>query len=385
MKSDATFAMRLAGTGLYWMMAVVAVIDLVLIVTSGYLAVGDATRLTAQLNLGLENNAAVWWSSATLLFAGLLLFDAAFKHAGQRTALLIIAALLVFLSLDEMGSLHERIYNGSIWSYVPYALAGGLSFLYAFWRLYNDPTLRPVSIVLFIGFSCFGSVVIQEFFEHNVDWPIWALGLRVGIEEGTELLGTALCLYAAGKLLGFDKSPSLTLPDLDHESKSLTIGVAVVMIAAAIYTAFVAPNLTGYPVRGNPALWFAMAAFFYLAYHTARGQNVVKAVQQHFFVICVALVASLAQCMFVFTRVDLGYLIAVDGVVLIAVMLRWLVWRDQTKPVSKSFLVIGVALIALLAFFGVSGVAGAGFLMSFAVAVFLLAWSVLAEGNRIRK
>ena len=162
-------------SALFWFLVLVALVDLLLVVVSGYSVTGVATRITSQLNLGLENNAAVWWSSATLFLAGMLFFDSAFVYRAHRTPLLIIALLLTFLSLDEMGSLHERIFTGSYWSYVPYGLGGGLLFLYAITRLYKDAALRTTSIFLFIGFSCFGTVVLQEFFEHNVNWPTWAL------------------------------------------------------------------------------------------------------------------------------------------------------------------------------------------------------------------
>jgi hypothetical protein len=42
--------------------------------------------------------------------------------------------------------------------------------------------------------TAFGSVAFQEYLEFTLEWPWWAQGLRVGIEEGTELLGVFLLL-----------------------------------------------------------------------------------------------------------------------------------------------------------------------------------------------
>jgi hypothetical protein len=43
-------------------------------------------------------------------------------------------------------------------------------------------------------FIIFGSVAFQEYLEFTLKWPWWGQGRRVGIEEGTELLGF-FCSY----------------------------------------------------------------------------------------------------------------------------------------------------------------------------------------------
>ena len=377
MKSIVTLSMKWPGTALFRMIVLVAVVDIIMIFASGHVAVADATRVTTQLNLGRENNLAVWWSSSTLLLAGLLLFESSFRHTDQRIALRILSALLVFLSLDEMGSLHERIFSGSYWSYVPYALAGGVSFLYAVWQLYRQPDLRRASVIIFIGFSCYGGVVVQEFLEHNVDWPMWALGLRVGLEEGSELLGTALVLVAAGKLLGFDKSRSLALPVIHRPSRSWILGVMSVIIVAEVYTAFVAPDLTGYTAFGNPALWFAMATFFCLAYYTIRSHNLAATTHWQFFITSAALFGSLAQSMVQFNQRDLLYLAGLDCMVFATIIaLIWISRRNRTRLVTAPWVITSFAFIVTLAFFAFNGSATAVFLLSFAVAALLLAYTV---------
>lgn len=349
-------------------LVLVAVVDIVLVVASAFFAMGLSNRLTSQLNLGHENNAAVWWSSATLLLAALLFFDSAFRHAAHKNALLALSLLLVFLSLDEQGSLHERIFTGNYWSYVPYGLVGGLLFLYAFFSLYKDKALRSTALLIFVGFSCFGSVVVQEFFEHNVNWPEWALGLRVAVEEGSELLGTALCLLAAGRLLGMDQSSSLPVPARVRESRSITLVVCSVAIVAGIIAAIKAPGLSGYPTRGNPALWFAMAAFLCLVYEVLRGHRILSGLRHHLVLVVLGVSASLAQAVFVYTRMELWMLVAVDVVLFIIIAVAM-----ERRRVGLGWALCAITGLVVLAFIGAQGSATATFLLSFACACSLIA------------
>ena len=65
-----------------------------------------------SLNLDLEHTIPTWWSSVQLLLAGLLLGLVAVRNAvirpGASLVLALFALLLVFLSMDEVSTLHER-------------------------------------------------------------------------------------------------------------------------------------------------------------------------------------------------------------------------------------------------------------------------------------
>lgn len=362
-------------SALAWAVVFFLAVDILLVVVTGLAATGASGRIVNQLNLGLENNAAVWWSSATLLLAALLFFDSAFRHPRHRTAIVAIAFLLAILSFDEMGSLHERIFTGSYWSYVPYGLAGGLLFLFAFWRLYRDESTRSISLLLFIGFSCFGSVVAQEFFEHNVDWPQWALGLRVGVEEGSELLGILLCLYAASRLLNYDKSSELIIPPHVKESQPFAFAIGIAFVVAGTYAAFRSATLEGYPVRGNPALWFAMAGFFLLGYEQLRGSGLLVGIRRNSTILTLTIVASLAQTMFVYQRLDISLLVWADLVLLAGFVM---VFYNKKQYVTV-FLFVALLPAALLAYVSFSGSATAAFLLSFYCATAMLGVWYLAR------
>jgi hypothetical protein len=224
-------------------------------------------------------------------------------------------------------------------------------------------------VILFVGFSCFGSVVAQEFFEHNVNWPQWALGLRVGVEEGSELLGILLCLFAASRLLNYDSSIVLEIPPYLKESKPFAFAIGVAIVVAGVYAAFRAPTLEGYPVRGNPALWFAMAGFFLLGYEQLRGNGLLVGIRRNFPILMLAIVASLAQTMFVYQNVDISWLAFVDLVLLTGMALAFIL----SKQYVAVHLFIALVPVPFLAFVSFGGSATAAFLLSFYSAIAMLA------------
>ena len=132
--------------------------------------------------------------------AGAAAYDRAPKDA---RAWMIIAAILLFLSADEIGSLHERLsLFGNFLGVSGWAILlplGGiigvylLLALYTFWQ--NDDKNRQYVLPLFVGFGILGSVAIQEYIELAVDWGSGAsVWIRLAVEEGSELLGMIVLL-----------------------------------------------------------------------------------------------------------------------------------------------------------------------------------------------
>ena len=119
----------------------------------------------------------------------------------ERHTWLGLAVFCVGLSLDELGSIHERVeFLFEYWS-LPGAREAtywiGVSVLaMLFWTLkqqWQFPSKRGFWLTLG-GFVRFGSVVVQEHFETRLDWPTRFRGTRFALEEASELVGVFLLM-----------------------------------------------------------------------------------------------------------------------------------------------------------------------------------------------
>lgn len=157
----------------------------------------------APLDLGNENIVAAWFSGMLLLLASLHAADGYFRLRNTNLkaglAWCVIAAMLLALSLDEIGSLHERIENlktGPILSFVPFliVLLGGCA--WSFLQLWLTPSERPRVVGLVLGFAILVSVGGQEILERIVQLPWYLRPFRLAFEEGSELAGMLILVYS---------------------------------------------------------------------------------------------------------------------------------------------------------------------------------------------
>ncbi len=153
-----------------------------------------------QIDLAIEMNFAAWWSGVLLLMLGLLAYEI-FCHRNEQSkiAWLFLSIAWTCLSLDEIGSIHERIEDwlpenwlGIVDPYVPVAILGILLVPYPLIKLFQRIETRKTAILLLSGFLLWASIAVQERIEGYIDWGDW-WAIRLGIEEGTELLGMFLC------------------------------------------------------------------------------------------------------------------------------------------------------------------------------------------------
>src|SRR6185312_2169572 len=157
----------------------------------------------APLDLSHENDVATWFSGMVLLLAALQAMDG-FRRLQSRdvktaVAWLLIAAMLVVLSADEIGSLHERIEDlspGSVRSFVPFAIGLVGASVWVLWRLWRTPSERAMVPGLVLGFAMLFSVGGLEIFERLVQLPWYARPFRTAFEEGWELAGMLVLIYA---------------------------------------------------------------------------------------------------------------------------------------------------------------------------------------------
>jgi hypothetical protein len=190
----------------------------------------------AAFDLDAEGSIACWLSVALLLLASqsALLVAAFSRVAGHGTgrlrAWLLLAALLLWMSLDEGASIHEgfkelmaracgtRIFgDGSIYWAVPYALALGLAGLFMLRAMWRDwPALGCL-----IGWAAAHLLAVAAQLELVLAgrWP-----LQIVVEEDAELAGYVLLLGAlllharslTGKLIDASAMPPQARADSAH-------------------------------------------------------------------------------------------------------------------------------------------------------------------------
>ncbi|MDJ0595878.1 MAG: hypothetical protein QNJ72_38840 [Pleurocapsa sp. MO_226.B13] len=244
-----------------WWKPIVA-IDIFFIAITVFVRYFGSTRFQI-FSLAGENNVAAWFSSICLFTASLLSYELySVKKDGSKFSWLIISVLLLGLSFDEIGSVHERLE----WSdYIPFALVGGALLIYSLVKLFLRSGTKKSALLIMFAFILFASVALQEYIEHSVNWPYWATGIRVGVEEGTELLGIFLCFL--GIMIQRRKHkqiPSIIafIPNISVMKYLPHILFAGILIHS--FMSFFIPYLTDIGHRGNPAIWYPVVVFFIL-------------------------------------------------------------------------------------------------------------------------
>jgi hypothetical protein len=223
----------------------------------------------AQFTLAEERNLATYWEGWCLLLVSILAFER-FLHTDktasyEKQAWLGFSVLAAGLSLDELGSIHEQVpflfepwgLSGSVKSKIPLAVPALVILSFTLQRMWGLVNRRHFWLTL-SAFVLFGSVAFQEHLEHTVSWPWWAEGIRVGVEEGTELLGVFLLLSVC---MSASHAPGKVKSIVDLAPRTETLvqlkpAVAVVTLSSFIplglFTVFM---ITDAHHRGTPATW----------------------------------------------------------------------------------------------------------------------------------
>lgn len=227
-----------------------------------------ATRLLVLLNFSSENTAGVWWAGMMYATCALFCLDAYLLEKGteqHRSALAwrAIGIVLVILSFDEIGSLHERLPDifpwGKLLALVPYgAIVGGL-LAYGLGTLFLDPRTRRKAIALGIPFAILLSVPVQEklFLERHDGWLGLHPAIRTTLEEGIE----TFCALAILRVVltnvvrlrmpgGGSPTPAFDVPSLARRRLLIVAALVAPLLA---YWSFA----TGDEHAGSPVAWFA--------------------------------------------------------------------------------------------------------------------------------
>lgn len=235
----------------------------------GYLGNGS-TELTAplvplgELTLSNEMNVSVWWAGICLLVTGLICYE--LYSTGRGLYWLPVAPVFVGLSFDEIGSIHER----ASWyltrpQVLLLLLAGGLCLVPAIWKLLSVRSTRTSAVLLLTGFLLMASAAVHEYIEVQIGVPQWLVGLRLGVEEGSELFGTLLCLLAVVRERGPATGKTGWLPVIPNPFRMLWIrwlltAAALGQVVIAVMTVM----FVDVSSRGNPAIYTPSAMFFIL-------------------------------------------------------------------------------------------------------------------------
>ena len=149
-------------------------------------------------SVGLENNIGAWWSGALLFLAGVHALDGYRRYRDQGIsrlafAWLVVACTIIALSLDEIGSLHERVNRDLGWqALVPFGVLIIASVTWATWQMWTDPLERKNIRLIAVAFGLFAATAFNEYLEHAIAWSASVRPWRAGFEEGIELVGMLL-------------------------------------------------------------------------------------------------------------------------------------------------------------------------------------------------
>jgi hypothetical protein len=259
-------------------------------------------------NLRDENNFAALFSGVFLLVIALHAYDGwslnRVSNPSMAYAWLALSLVLTALSIDEIGSLHERvtwlrsiIADGTIappadiqslpraerrsiywWSLLPFGVLFVGVIVYAVLALWRDIGDKKPVVFIGVGFLLLASVSLQEYIERTVDWSanpylkIIDNTLRPALEEGTELLGMIILLAITMKNTRgiFRQGEHLDFPVFEATVR-LRRAILVTGVFAAPLIAYVTASFP--PERhdnGMPADWPAAALFFLAAIAAVR-------------------------------------------------------------------------------------------------------------------
>jgi len=188
----------------------------------------DDNMLLQQFDLKREGNLAVWYSSTILLLCGIAALAIAIRTSGDArwwapTLWALVALVFLFISADESAQLHEkaaRIFTkryGSVrgltdgasgdfaWLllFLPLILVFIASIAMLAWsQLRHHASVRRL---LLAGALCWIGVVVAEFVQAQLVRHGLERSIQGVIEEGLEVVGAMLFLFAFLEYLRVDR------------------------------------------------------------------------------------------------------------------------------------------------------------------------------------
>ena len=324
--------------------------------------------LFVQLDLAAENVIVNWYSALLMFFVGIAALychqfdkDAFHLNVFFKQGWLVLALCFFGLSLDEIGSLHERLANlqSGSWSWVavlamPIILVGGYLFGFAWFRIRKS---RNAFIFFVIGLALylslpFHALVEAEFISLFGEENLWQRPIRhLLFEEGSKLFGTLsflLSFILFGYQLSRQNRPLGTVSTIRLEGNRFTGFIIATLGAAGLLMVIIEYLLPRFILgdSGVPSNWFpAMITFTaaYIAFQLRFRATSKQASAQTLYSISIA--TSLLLSIFwgsdwpnwlsQIAETGIDYTFALSTIVLVLLTfltLAWLVYLDDWLP-----------------------------------------------------
>ncbi|HJP45711.1 MAG TPA: hypothetical protein QGH18_06855 [Arenicellales bacterium] len=234
---------------------------------------GSTADQIIPLSLAHENNFAVWWAGVCLLIPGLLFFMLGARDAlaiRDRVMWISLALVVLGLSLDEVGSLHERVsLIGGWWALLPFGVIGSAVFGYGIVRMLHQHGSRGSGLLVMISLGLFFSVAALEELESihffAKPWRGWRLIAEEVIELGAESLLILAAVLQISTLTGqsLNRISILVMPKNVRAFDTLVFVALLGHVATAVLLIPEDRSWGG----GNPEIWYPMAVFLLVAFH----------------------------------------------------------------------------------------------------------------------
>ena len=177
--------------------------------------------ITRFIYLGFDNNVPAWYSSILLAVAGLLCYECSVQAkklnlpaVSGGLPFLLFAALLVFMSCDEVASFHEHIggyvakfagissmdfakHASWVWIGGPFIIVVFAGFLFFLKRALSLVSNSMLYLTLGISLIILGGIVLEStinFLNHEELQWVWESELV--LEESLEMIGTVVIAYS---------------------------------------------------------------------------------------------------------------------------------------------------------------------------------------------
>jgi hypothetical protein len=255
-----------------WLGVAAAMSGLCLVVTffeRDLIAVG-APQLLRSFSLRSELSIGAWWSGTLLLLASVHAADGYFwrrRSAPQVAyAWASLSFVLLCLSADEVGSMHERIGDvAGWWGLAPFGALLGGAWIFAMTALWRDPANRANAGWASFALLLLASVAGQEFLEHNTRWWGERAGLRVAVEEGTEMIALLILLRVGMSQSGgvFQSTTGAVRPVFQALASWRAPIAVIALVASPILAAVSAVMIEN--TMGLPVIWLVGSVFFLAA------------------------------------------------------------------------------------------------------------------------